>query len=66
MKELELLRELTPLEEISKEIKKYGIRNNTNISTVPISVIRPIKNETSSTELFSDPFICNLFKERVK
>ena len=66
MKELELVRELTKLEEISKEIKKYGIRNNTIISTLPIGIIRPIKNETPSAELFSDPFICNLFKERVK
>lgn len=34
------------LEKISREIKKYGIRNNTIISTLPISVIRQIKNET--------------------
>ena len=33
------------LKEISKEIKKYGIRNNTIISNPPISIIRPIKNE---------------------
>ena len=33
------------LEEISREIKKYGIRNNTIISNPPISIIRPIKNK---------------------
>ena len=33
------------LEKISREIKKYGIRNNTIISTLPINIIRPIKNE---------------------
>ena len=30
------------LEKISREIKKYGIRNNTIISTLPIGIIRPI------------------------
>lgn len=30
------------LEKISREIKKYGIRNKTIISTLPIGIIRPI------------------------
>ena len=64
MKELELLRELKKSVEISREIKKYGIRNNTIISTLPIGIIRPIKNETASTEPFSNLVIRNLYKER--
>lgn len=39
------------LEEISREIKKYGIRNNTIISNPPISIIRPIKNETAGLSI---------------
>lgn len=39
------------LEEISREIKKYGIRNNTIISTLPIDIIRPIKNETAGLSI---------------
>mgnify|MGYP003487196109 FL=1 len=39
------------LEEISREIKKYGIRNNTIISTLPIGIIRPIKNETAGLSI---------------
>lgn len=39
------------LEKISREIKKYGIRNNTIISNLPIGIIRPIKNETAGLSI---------------
>ncbi len=41
------------LEEISREVRKDKIRNNTIISTSPISIIRPIKNETEGLSIIN-------------